>query len=226
MCEFKNVTILAVTRMLNAFCVAGISNNEWIRPTRGAPNYHLIRSDLFHGNVCIIQNYNIVRFRFIQKLNNKPQSEDWFMDLSYTPSVIAALYQNNRIKVFDNIDETNDIKNDIYDYLISNDRSLIMIKPDRVTNCSWVDTYNGRYRPRVQFICKDNQYDYPCTDLRWRAFGRILNNRTQSINLLNGNITYLVIGLTRQLLHDRYWPMIVGVLTIPDININIDYDNL
>jgi len=225
MSEYVNLKILAVTRMLNEICVAGVDESHtWMRPVRQT-NLNLLKSDIFQENKCVLRNYNVVRFLSKRRLNNVPHSEDFLVDWSYKPTIIKELDPDARKILYRRMDQTKDIKNNISSYLKTNKRSLVLVKPDEINGCSWVDSFSGKYKPRIRFNVNNIPYDFSCTDLRWRAFGRESKNRSGSMDMLNTKDIYFVIGLTRKFRED-YWPMVVGVHTIPDMKISIDYSNL
>jgi hypothetical protein len=72
------------------------------------------------------------------------------------------------------------------------------------------------------------------TDLKWRALGRAwLPEDGGWTEFEAGDLEarfgiqeiYLAVGLTRSF-KDQYWPLIVGVHTLPDYQAAVDYDNL
>jgi hypothetical protein len=80
--------------------------------------------------------------------------------------------------------------------------------------------------------------------LKWRAFGRALlakegasaaDHQIRTLSLTNQELRqalgvgecaiWLALGLTREL-HGRRWPLAVGVHTIPDYEVTVDYSTL
>lgn len=215
--------------MLNAFCVAGVNqSNVWKRPVN-LPGYFLSRNDVFQDETCVIKHYNLVRFRSKGQLNNTPQSEDFLVDWSYKLTIIDNLNENVRSTLFSSLNESekiDEIEYGIYTYLMSNNRSLIMIKPDRITECPcFRDPYKG-FKTRIKFMLNNIGYDISCTDLRWRAYMRNVENRAGSVNLLNNREVYFTIGLTRKPVQERLWSMVIGIHLLPGLGIDIDYNNL
>lgn len=209
--------------MINEICVAGIDeSHNWMRPIR-QPSLNLLKSDIFQGDLCVIKNYNVVRFLSQCKLNNMPHSEDFVVNWSQKPIVIDWLDESTREDLFLRIDETDYVEGDITSYLLNNNRSLILIKPEEICGLSWSDSF--KYKPRIRFKFNKISYNFSCTDIKWRAYGRESKNRQCAMDMLSNNNIYFVIGLTREF-KGTYWPMVVGVHMIPDIEVSIDYSNL
>ena len=107
------------------------------------------------------------------------------------------------------------------------------------------DEYAGKYEARLSFGAQPTATSsLPCTDLKWRAFGRALlakegassaDQQVRTISLTNQELRqalgggeraiWLALGLTREL-HGRRWPLVVGVHTIPDYEATVDYSTL
>jgi hypothetical protein len=75
---------------------------------------------------------------------------------------------------------------------------------------------------------------HPVTDLKWRALGRAwLPAGGGWVDFDEGDLEarfgirniYLAAGLTRAY-KGAFWPMIIGVHTLPDYEATVDYDNL
>jgi hypothetical protein len=77
--------------------------------------------------------------------------------------------------------------------------------------------------------------DISCTDLRMRALGRSLlvgkpvetevRLNEEDFRRRGKHETYLAVGLSR-LYQDKHWPLIVGVHSIPELDVEIDYARL
>ena len=76
-------------------------------------------------------------------------------------------------------------------------------------------------------------YSYKVTDIYWRALGRNLLARgynpvlegEELQSILEYSKFFLTIGLGR-LFRGRYWPLIVGVHTVPYFPVRINYENI
>ncbi|MGQ9627476.1 MAG: hypothetical protein ACUVV0_11300 [Anaerolineae bacterium] len=120
--------------------------------------------------------------------------------------------------------------------------SLCLLKP----HCIWgrfsLDSPYGKYEARLGFFLEGESSRYgslekgglPVTDLKWRALGRLwLRKRGVRLDFddqrlkerLNVKEIYLAVGLTRPY-KGEYWPMVIGVHTVPDYEAPIDYNNL
>lgn len=76
--------------------------------------------------------------------------------------------------------------------------------------------------------------DVGCTDLRMRALGRlvlagsdgeIVELTEEDFRRRGKTATYLAIGLSR-LYQEKHWPIVVGVHSIPELEVDIDYARL
>jgi hypothetical protein len=125
------------------------------------------------------------------------------------------------------------------------DRSLGACVADNLSATFSHDTYAGKYEARLSFGGQPTATSsLPCTDLKWRAFGRALlakegdpstGQQIRTLSLTNQELRQaleggerairLALGLTREL-HGRRWPLIVGVHTIPDYEATVDYSTL
>lgn len=73
----------------------------------------------------------------------------------------------------------------------------------------------------------------PVTDLRWRALGRRLLRGCGELELqehavlqaVGAREVYLALGLSRAF-DGRIWPLVIGVHTVPDYDVTIDYTHL
>lgn len=101
-----------------------------------------------------------------------------------------------------------------------------MIRPDNTHDCPCESNEYKGIKTRIEFTLNGFYHNIGCTDIRWRAYMRNAQNRKNSINLLNNRDTYFTIGLTRKPWNGQIWPMVVGLHVLPDINIEIDYNNL
>ncbi|MBN2603553.1 MAG: hypothetical protein JXA91_05440 [Candidatus Thermoplasmatota archaeon] len=223
--EYIDLKILAVTRMLNQICVAGIDDDlKWRRPVRRS-TLNILLSDIFDNNTCIIKNYNQVRFRFECNLNNVPHSEDFSINTEYKPILINELSIDDLRSDLNKIDESENFEENITSYLIENNRSLALIKPDEITGFTWFKSLNDKYQPRIQFELNNEKYDFSCTDLKWRAYGKSIANIKNVEELIKERDIYFAIGLTRKFM-DKYWPMVVGIHILPDYECKINYKSL
>jgi len=215
--------------MENHICAAGVNeSNIWRRPVR-LPAYNLSRDDIFNNEICVIKPYNVVRFKVIRSLQNIPQSEDFLVDWSFSPTIVSIINEQTRLQNFKKIDESkniDEIEDGISHFLIENNRSLLMVKPNKIFSCSYNPAEVKGFKTRLRFELNNIEYNLSCTDIRWRAYMKIEQNRNNLRQLFKGKEVYLSIGLTREW-QEKFWPMVIGVHMIPDFdNIEIDYNNL
>lgn len=230
----KNIIILAVTKIGNELCVAGIDDSgNWIRPTTYNGDFrHFYKADIYNSNNNpIIALSNRVTLRLIHHIPqiNTPHIEDWEYDRSCRPILINTLNDSERLKLFHNISEKN------LDPLINNHtRSLCLIEPAEIISADFSNTSSrGECQPILKFIFNKIEYNYKVTDIYWRVVGRYLTSNKHK-PILDGESLckelgcskfFLTIGLTR-LFKETYWPMVIGVHTIPLFDIKIDYNNI
>lgn len=114
------------------------------------------------------------------------------------------------------------------DFLISKDRSLILIKPENVSITRKLVNVSYRPYPHYKLYVKIDDFEYEprMKDIRFLAFYNQEGNPLNDINnLLKNREVYLSIGLSREF-GGKYYPMVIGVHILPDYNIDIDYKSL
>lgn len=219
------LTILVVSKMLRKACAAGVNTEmEWCRPVR-LPDYNLYLRDI-NPRTGYIQKGNVLRLQVNEFLNNAPHSEDFTVTSNTPVTLIRTLDSVELTNIVSEADESDNILEsnlDIKDFLVNSNRSLCVIKPDIIIGRTDIDTYDQRYKPKIQFEFGDYNLNLSCQDIHWRALGRTDSGREIQREILEENYVYFVIGLSR-LFRDDYWPLIVGIYPLP--NIGIDYGNL
>lgn len=219
------ITILVVSKMLRKACVAGVNAEmEWCRPVR-LPDYNFYLREI-NPRTGHIQKGNVLRFQVNELLNNTPHSEDFSIRSNTPITLIRTLDRSELINLASEADESDNILEsnlNIKDYLINSNRSLCVIKPDNINGQTYIDTYDNSYKPKIQFEFNDGNLNLSCQDIHWRALGRTDRGREIQREILEENDVYFVIGLSR-FFRDDYWPLIVGIYPLP--NIEIDYGNI
>jgi hypothetical protein len=125
--------------------------------------------------------------------------------------------------------------------LAGHSRSLCLVKPDQVKASFGLDAYSGQYEARLAFALGAEAYlgsmrkgGLPVTDVKWRALGRKwLGDKGGWLNCDEAGLRdrlgvedfYLALGLSRSY-QGEYWLLVLGVHTVPDYEVGIDYDNL
>jgi hypothetical protein len=245
------LVVLASTKMQNRICVAGIDKaGKWIRPVSGA-DFNFTPQMLQENGRVVVEPYNVVEFAVTKALSNTPQSEDVEVNLNRGPHLVETLSDSSVLRFLRMHDESKVFSGSTVDFgpfLITNNRSLILSKVDKVVD-AYRELRGQRRQRRIAFVVRGKSFDYPCTDLRWRAYTRstqtmsveeavsesrraqqtgreFLDRDAKGLELLNAaSELYFTIGLTREYL-GRYWPMIIGIHAMPRFGCSVDYDNL
>jgi hypothetical protein len=236
------VTFLVKSEKYGKICLACLDErNRWIRPIKPGG---FMEADIIMDNGAVIDVFDVVDMNFSSAFPIKHHTEnmkfasegsiEFVRKLSETEKS-ALLQEVTNSRLIDNVES----KYELYDEIIDSGRSIILLGP--IT--SFVVEYQGNH-PRLWIVGKNNsEFDIPCTDLRFCAFIRsksadfeknfppLINS--QNIAELKGKQTYFVIGLTGDSIDEngeirsgkyapegssiepRYWPMVIGVLTVP-----------
>lgn len=231
----KNIVILAASRLGSELCVAGVDDNRnWIRPTTLSKGewWEFCKSDIYDKNsrpvVALSNTVAIHLIRQIPHIGSTPHIEDWEYNRSHKPILKEKLSDSQRLHLFQRISEPS------LEPLIENhERSLCLIKPSSIISADFANTsFRGVYQPILSFIFNGKPYRYKVTDIYWRAIGRDLLARghgpildgAELHDILQYSKLFLTIGLAR-FYKGEYWPMVVGVHTVPEFPVTIDYDN-
>jgi len=230
----RTITILAVSRLGNELCVAGVDESgNWIRPTSLSEGWgQFYKVDIYNkNNSPVIALSNVVTIRLIHQIPQigTPHIEDWEYERSCKPVLVGKLNDSQRLHLFQKISEQS------LDSLIeSHERSLCLIEPSSIISANFANiSYKGKYQPILNFTFQSKQYSYKVTDIYWRALGRDLLAKGHSSvlkgkelqSILQYSKSFLTIGLGRKF-KEKYWPFIVGVHTVPQFPVKIDYKNI
>jgi hypothetical protein len=224
--RYVTLKILAVTSMKQGICVAGVSESfSWYRPVR-KKGLNLLTEHIFFDGCCVLKKYNIVRFKMHKELVHEPHSEDFLIDWSVHPQIVGVVADEYDKKLlYSRLDETQQVKTVTIPYFLqNNNRSLMMIRPDEILDVEWDRGFEG-HQVKIVFRIGSNTYSYSCTDLQWKALGDSEEKRKGSLDFLCNSEVYLSVGLTR-FFKGKYYPIIIGVHPIPDMEVEIDYDQL
>ncbi len=237
----KEITILALTKMHGGVCTAGIdAGGAWVRPVRPlaenrahyetVTDYCLLPLDFFHGGMSHLVNLGVTRFQFISHTPQPPHTEDWTMDLTRKPQLIRKLTGEEQGRFL-----AEHVEPGLP--LIAEDcrRSLALIKPDSFSFSFGMNKSGNDVSVRASFAVGDVEIgDAGCTDLRMRALGRkLLEQAGGSRRSLNDEdfqqrgkqTTYLSVGLSRAF-QGKHWLILVGVHSIPELSVEIDFAKL
>ena len=238
----QEVLLLAVTKMLAGVCIAGmtaephgVTGLRWVRPVREHGN--ILLGDITTAEGQVLRPFDVVALNLLRPRPGLPHAEDWIADLAHTRPCITRQMPPERRAAF--LERYCD--RDPCQVLDRQERSLCLFKPDWVKGCFKLDAYTAQFEARLSFGLHGHCYrgsfargGHPVTDLKWRALGRAwLPAEGGWLDFDEGDLEarfgireiYLAAGLTR--LHKgAFWPMIVGVHTLPDYEATVDYDNL
>jgi len=237
----QEILILAVTRMQAGVCLAGmiqepypVTGLRWVRPVREYG--HVLLGDVTTSEGTVLRPFDVVELCLTRPHPAPPHIEDWITDFKQRPRLARRLEGERLIKFLQkHLDRAPE------DVLQRQERSLCLLKPDWVKGAFRLDGYTANLDARLSFGLGPRQYlgsipkgGLAVTDLRWRALGRSWVPAGDGwIDFDQGDLEarfgiqeiYLAVGLTRS--HEgSYWPIIIGVHTIPDYQAVVDPDNL
>ena len=163
-------------------------------------------------------------------LPTPPHVEDWIIDTRYKPQLLRKLNNQEQAEFFAKYCES-----DISKLIPNEEQSLGLFLPESFSFHFSMSKSSVDVSVRADFKLGDQIFlGIGCTDLRMRTLGGELLNKSggvtqtldQSAFAKRGKqITYLSLGLSR-LFRDKHWLIVVGVHTIPEIDVEIDYARL
>ena len=179
----------------------------------------------------------MVELHLQQHRPDPPHSEDWVTDfVRPRPRILRRLEGERRAAFLGKYLDTAP-----REVLVSQQRSLCLVKPDWVKGCFRLDGHSGDLEARLAFGLEGKPYlgsyakgGLPVTDLKWRALGHAwLPADGGWTNFDAGDLearcgiedVYLAVGLTRSF-RGGFWTLVVGVHTLPDYQVTVDYGNL
>lgn len=166
------ITILAVTKTFDSYCIAGMDEKgKWYRPL---PNVggkfwpKVCYSDgtfIQVGDVWIINDY-------IKEPDPISPGHTEDIRLKSPPTYAKRLSDGELIRF---VQEKQENSVDLKETINANKRSLCLIQVDSFT--SFINTYNEKKSPRILFesggvTYRNNTWTpgFPVTDLKWRAY--------------------------------------------------------
>ena len=170
------ITILALTRLSDGICAAGITNDgKWVRPTR--PNLsgwrQLEYSDCKDANGrWVLRKGNVVRLDLVKPIPDKQHSEDWLVG-SRKAELVKELSDEEYLDTCRRI-----AKPSTHPIEVPNaTRSLLLVHPDEILSFSFgIETdWEGeqKYTPRCTFKIANQAFSNKgITDAEWRGYGR------------------------------------------------------
>jgi hypothetical protein len=237
-----DITTLAITKMHGGVCTAGIDEaGRWVRPVRhlseqtlrgtGASDYSLLPIDFFHGGKSHLVNLGVTRFYLTEHAPTPPHIEDWIIDTRTKPELLKKLSAPEQREFL-----TSHAEPGLSRLLPAPSASLCLIRPDSFSFLFRVAPSGDDVAVRSSFTTgRDSLSDIACTDLRMRALGRSMlagkDNETEmrlkeeEFWRRGKSAIYLTVGLSR-LYQGKHWPLVVGVHSIPELEVEIDYARL
>jgi hypothetical protein len=173
----------------------------------------------------------------LQPRPRPPHTEDWITDFVHDRLCIIRRLESSRRTGF--LQKHQDTAPQ--QVLDSQQRSLCLLKPQWIKGRFRLDEYSGQFDARLAFGANGRTFSgsyakggFPVTDIKWRALGRTwLPEHGGWTEFDAGDLetrigtqeVYLALGLSRSY-RGECWPMVIGVHTVPDYEVAVDYDNL
>ena len=239
---YREVLIMAVTRMLSGVCIAGFSTERhpmsqlcWVRPVK--EHGTLLLGDITYSDKRVMQPGDIVELNLLRPRPKPPHVEDWVTDFIYQRPRLARRLESERRGRW----LATHLDRSPKDITAQSSRSLCLVKPARIWASFSLDAFSGKYQTRMGFTLPGVEHaeanaprGVPVTDVKWRALGRAwLGKEGGELALaqdelqkkLGAQEIYLALGLSRSY-EGKIWLLVIGVHCVPDYEAEIDYDNL
>ncbi|GEM_PF-5483549 len=233
------LTVLAVTKREHGVCIAGVDEKlNWVRPVK---NRILMLEDIKSNDGSHLSS-SCVYAVSAKKVDSKSyQSENYLLDEEEPVIYVKKLGDEERNEVFSKLSENSLIMSspnqDVCKLLKEKNRSLILLGPVTIDSVelSQDDNVHARFDFSIGRIKIKNQNlrSLPCTDLKFLSFAKdLLEEQNAPYLRLNGDDLkdllkvekiFMAIGLTAELYVGDYWPMLIGVHTIPDYTQKTNY---
>ena len=234
-------TFLVKSEKKQKICLGCLDENKrWVRPIKPGG---FDEKDIMMDNGKVIEIFDVVDMEFSGPIPIKHHTENMKFVPDGRIKFVKNLYETERSALLKEVTNSQLLRNveskyELYDEIINSGRSIALVGP-----IVSFDIQYGNH-PRLFIVGKNNrEFDIPCTDLKFCAFIRSKSAdfeknllpiiSSQNIAELKGRQIYFVIGLTGDSLDEngrikcgkyppagssiepRYWPMVIGVLTVP-----------
>jgi hypothetical protein len=236
----KDLVILAVTKMHGGVCTAGIdADGRWVRPVRptakrvgegdAITDYCLLPIDFFHDGQSHLITGGVSRVWLTAHTPARPHVEDWVLDPQRKPRLLRKLAEAEQSEFL-----ARHCESDLAALLPDANRSLGLFRPDSFAFSFGANQSGTDISVRAAFAVGGHNFsDVGCTDLRLRALGRKLLEKSGAPRALNRadferhgkRVTYLALGLSRRY-RGKHWLIVVGVHTVPELDVPVDYGRL
>jgi len=229
--RMESIVILAVTKMHAGMCTAGLTQRgEWLRPVRDFGNVSL--RDVSYPNGNLMRCFDIAQIPIIKRRPAGPHIEDAVTDFNhYQPRLAGQIGPGQRGDwLRAHAEDAVAAARQVYQ---QHERSLALVRVKELSATMKLDPYSSKLEMKVWAEELGLPRPAPCTDVHWRALGRKLlpNGGLKNMEwpelsaLLGCDEIYLSLGLARQF-EGEYWPLVVGVHTVPAFDVDIDIRNL
>lgn len=232
----KELVILAMTKMANGICTAGIEykTGNWIRPVRldvSDPMEHCIQlTDFIIQGKPLIKLLAVSEFSLKEPKPDPPHIEDWLIDRRFKPKLIKELNDKEKIEFLNTHSHKENLSK-----INSKACSLGLIKPDDFLIQFKPNKKGDDIAVRIDFtLGKERCKEKPSPDIKLRALGRyVLQYLKKSSHYLTmedfvkkgySNL-FFTLGLSR-LYQGKNWLMVIGLHTIPEYKAEIDFSKL
>jgi hypothetical protein len=238
----KEITVLALTKMHGGVCTAGVDEaGRWVRPVRPTAverhspyepltDYCLLPLDFFHSGQSHLVPLGVTRCWLKSDAPQPPHIEDWLLDLNRKPQLIRKLDPGEQAAFLAAHAEA-----DLTPLDPEHRRSLGLFRAGDFSFVFGQNKTGDDVQVRASFTVGEREVpDVGCTDLRLRALGRKLLAKSggkpcalthEDFRRHGKEATYLAVGLSR--LHQgKHWLLLVGVHTLPELAVEVDYGKL
>jgi hypothetical protein len=227
-----DLVLLAVTRMLSGVCIGGAppGGGPWVRPVK--PFGCLQLGDIRFADGALMRAFDIVSLQLLKPQPEPPHVEDVLCDfVRPRPEWRGRLDEPEREAFLQSSVDPRPAE--IWCRVPAqrvDGRSLTLFEPETLTAAFAYDSYSEKFECRLAWSGYDRSQGMPVTDLKWRALGREWVTRGpehQQYDLpalrrrLGVERVFLAVGLSRNY-QGQFWPIVVGVHTLPDYAATVD----
>jgi hypothetical protein len=221
-----DLVLLAVTRMLSGVCIGGVApgSNHWVRPVKpfGCPQL----GDIRFANGELMRPFDVVSLHLLEPQPDPPHVEDVRCDfIRPRPEWRGRLSEGEREALLESCQDPRPSH-----VWCGGERSLTLFEPHALTVAFSRDTYSGKFDSRIAWPEYHRAQGVAVTDLKWRALGwdwvtRGPSNQQYDLPALRRRLgverVFLAVGLSRNF-QGQFWPIVVGVHTLPDYEATVD----
>jgi hypothetical protein len=228
------ITILAVTRLSDGVCVAGVTQDgQWVRPTRPTSLdwRQLEYSDCKDkSGAWAVRKGNIVAMDLAEPIPAEAHSEDLRIGRQ-APVLVKQLPEAEYRQVCAELTEGSTAPIEGPDAK----RSLMMVHPAKITSFSFdvEENWKGqkKYTPRCTFWLGGRLYrDRSVSDAEWREHGRHIRKKNGGDCRLTGEEVFRSLGiedcwltLGRNEVESNIYLMVIGVHLFPVRRFEMDF---